>query len=71
MWVQIVQVSPALLAYIWRVHWCRCAGSLCYFADVRKIGQDAAGCSAFCPLYCFTFGASLANMALFRVFRAF
>ena len=49
----------------------RCAGSLCYFADVSKIRQDTAGCSAFCPLPCFVFGALLANMALFRVFRAF
>ena len=49
----------------------RCAGSLCYFADVSKIGQDTAGCSAFCPLYRFALGALLANMALFRVLRAF
>ena len=26
---------------------------------------------AFCPLYCFALGALLANMALFRVLRAF
>lgn len=25
------------------------SGSLCYFADVSKIGQDTAGCSAFLP----------------------
>ena len=71
MWVQIVQVSPALLAYLYCVHLCRCVGSLCYFADVSKIGQDTAGCSAFCPLYRLALGALLANMALFRVFRAF
>ena len=45
MWVQIVQVSPALV--LWS-----CVPS-------------------FCPLCCFVFGALLANMALFRVLRAF
>ena len=71
MWVQIVQVSPALLACIHRVHLGVCAGSLCYFADVSKIGQDTAGCPAFCPLFRFALGALFANMALFRVLRAF
>ena len=28
MWVQIVQVSPVLFAYLYCVHLCRCAGSL-------------------------------------------
>ena len=69
--MQIVQVSPALLGCIHRVHQCKCAGSLCYFADVSKIGQYTAGCSAFCPLCCFVFGALYLNMALFRVLRAF
>ena len=46
-------------------------GNSCYFADVSKIGQDIAGCSAFCPLYRFVIGALSLNMALFRVFRAF
>ena len=55
----------------WRVYWCRWPGSLCYFADVSKIGQYTAGCSAFCPLSCFAFGALSLNVALFRVFRAF
>ena len=49
----------------------RWSGNSCYFADVSKIGQDPAGCSAFCPLYRFVLGVLLANMALFRVFRAF
>ena len=71
MWVQSVQVVPALLAYIHRVHQCRCAGSLCYFADVSKIGQDTAGCSAFCPLFCFVLGALSLNVVLFRVFKGF
>ena len=46
-------------------------GCSCYFADVSKIGQDSAGCSAFYPLCCFALVALLANMALFRVLRAF
>ena len=71
MWVQIVQVSPALLGCIYRVHLGMCAGSLCYFADVSKIGQDTAGCSAFYPLCRFVLGALSLNMALFRVLRAF
>ena len=50
---------------------CRWSGNSCYFADVSKIGQDSAGCSAFCLLYRFALGALLADMALFRVFRAF
>ena len=71
MWVQVVQVSPALLGCFCCVHLGMSAGSLCYFADVSKIGQDAAGCSAFCPLSRFVFDALLANVALFRVLRAF
>ena len=47
---------------------CRWSGNSCYFADVSKIGQDSAGCSAFCPSYRF---ALLANMALFGFLRAF
>ena len=43
----------------------------CYFADVSKIGQDTAGCSAFCPLSRFVFGALSLNVALFRVLRGF
>ena len=66
-----MRVSPALLACIHRVHLGVCAGSLCYFADVSKIGQDTAGCSAFCLLSRSSLGALLANMALFRVLKAF
>ena len=50
---------------------CRWSGNSCYFADVSKIGQDTAGCSAFCPLCRFVLGALSLNVALFRVFRAF
>lgn len=47
------------------------SGSLCYFADVSKIGQDIATCSAFYPLFCFACGVLCLNVALFRVFRGF
>ena len=40
MWVQsgcsVVRSVPAF----WRACWCECAGSLCYFANVSKIGQN-------------------------------
>ena len=65
-----VQVWGFLHAFC-RVHLGRRAGSLCYFADVSKIGQDTAVCSAFCPLSCFACGGLLVNMALFRVLRGF
>ena len=71
MWVQVVglvvHVVPAFIVSTWG----RWSGSLCYFADVSKIGQDTAGRSAFCPLSRFVFGALLANMALFCVLRRF
>ena len=44
---------------------------MCYFADVSKIGQDTARCSVFYLLFCFALGALIANVALFRVLRAF
>ena len=47
------------------------SGSLCYFADVSKIGQYITRCSAFYSLCRSALGALLANMALFRVLRAF
>ena len=50
---------------------CRWSGNSCYFADVSKIGQDTAGCSAFCPFSRFALGVLSLNMALFRVFRVF
>ena len=71
MWVQIVQVSPALLACIHRVHLGMCVG----FRGCRtclNVGFVLWSCvPSFCPLSRFVFGALLANMALFRVFRAF
>ena len=66
MWVQVVQVVPAFIVSTWG----RWSGNSCYFADVSKIGQDTAGCSAFCPLYRFALGALSLNMVLFRVFRS-
>lgn len=47
MWVQSGCGLWLCLPAFWRVHWCECAGSLCYFADVSNIGQDTAKCSAF------------------------
>lgn len=70
-WVQIVQVSLALLAYLCRVHLvqvCTLCAILLTLARLDKIPPDAL---PFCPPYCFVFGALLANMALFCVFRAF
>ena len=56
----------------WRVHWwqvCR------LFGASGPAGMPALvlwwRVSSFCPLSRFAFGALLANMALFRVFRAF
>ena len=46
-------------------------GSLCYFAGVSKIGQDSAGCSAFCPLSRFVLGALPLKYAFIRVSRGF
>ena len=46
----------------------------CYFADVSKIVLILllfGVFPAFCPLACSSLGALLANMALFRVLRAF
>ena len=59
------------LPAFWRVCWCGFAGSLYYFADVSKIGQDSSRCSAFYSLCRSALGALIADMALFRVFRAF
>ena len=59
------------LSAFWRVHWWQVSGSLCYFADVSNIGQNTAGCSAFCQLSRFALGVSYLNMALFRVLRGF
>ena len=64
MWVQSVQVSPAL----WRVYWCR----LSRVQDLRSAcGGPLVVCPAFCPLYCFALGALSLSMALLRVFGAF
>lgn len=49
----------------------RWSGSLCYFVDVSKIGQNTAGCSAFCPFATFACGGLLAYMPLFRNLRRF
>ena len=67
----MVQVVPAF----WRVHLGMWSGNSCYFAGVSKIGQDTAGCSAFCPLSRFVFGAlacEYGSISRFKgVFRGF
>ena len=50
---------------------CRWSGNSCYFADVSKIGQDSAGCSAFCPLSRFAFGALACRYAFVSRFKRF
>ena len=59
------------LPAFWRVCWCECGGSWCYFADVSKIVQMLLLFGAFPAFYRFALGALLANMALFRVLRRF
>ena len=71
MWGRKTAGDIAYLPAFWRVHLDSWSGNSCYFADVSKIGQDTAGCSAFCPLSRFALGALYLNMPLFRVLRAF
>ena len=47
--------------------WCRWSGILAILLTLAKMYRNPS----FCPLSRFVLGASLANMALFRVFRAF
>ena len=47
--------------------------SLCYFADVSKIGQDTAGCSAFLSaflLYACRVACKYGSVWLFKAFLA-
>ena len=75
MWVQNGCGLWLCLPDVWRVHWLRCAGSLCYFADVSNIGQDTARCSAFLSalslcLWCVTL--EYGSISRFKgVFRGF
>ena len=58
----------ALLACLHRVHWCR----LSRVQDLPEVALVLWSCvPSFCPLSCFVLGALPANMALFRVLRAF
>ena len=66
--MQSVQVVPAL----WRVHWLQ----VCRLFDASGPARRLAlvlwwRIPFFCPLSRFVFGALFANMALFRVLRAF
>ena len=68
MWVQVVQVVPAL----WRVHWWQVVRLFVASGPARRLALVLWWrIPFFCPLSRFVFGALLANMALFRVFRAF
>ena len=66
MWVQVVQVVPAL----WRVHWLQVYRLFGASGPAKRLALVLWSCvPSFCPLSRFVFGALLANMALFRVFR--
>ena len=68
MWVQVVQVVPAL----WRVHWLQVVGLFGASGPAKRLALVLWSCvPSFCPLSRFVFGALLANMALFRVLGAF
>ena len=67
MWVQVVQVSPALLAFIHRVHLGMIASSL-GLQDLPEVALVLWSCvPSFCPLSRFVFGALYLNVPLFRV----
>ena len=51
-----------------RVHWCRCAG---FLSVLYWLVSSGGALPAFCPLSGFVLVVSLANMALFRVLKAF
>ena len=66
-----MQVSLALLGYLYRVHLGMNAGSL-MLRTCRVLALVLWSCvPSFCPLSRFAFGALSSDMALFRVFRAF
>ena len=68
MWVQIVQVSPAL----WRVHWLQVCRLFGVSGPAKRLALVLWSCvPSFCPLSRFVFGVLSLNVALFRVFRAF
>ena len=58
-------------ACLLRVHWCRCAGSLGFRTCRRLLWSSGGVFPSFCPLCCSSLGALSANMALFRILRAF
>ena len=68
MWVHIVPIVPALLAYILACLLVQvCMPALAILLTLAKMERIPS----FCPLSRFVLGASLANMALFRVLRGF
>ena len=68
MWVQVVQVVPAL----WRVHWLQVVGLFGVSGPAKRLALVLWSCvPSFCPLSRFVFGALSLNMALFRILRGF
>ena len=68
MWVQVVQVVPAL----WRVHWWQVVGLFGASGPAKRLALVLWSCvPSFCPLSRFVFGVLSLNMPLFRVLRAF
>ena len=66
-WVRVWGWWSAVL----RVCLVRVCSCYCYFADVSKIVLKLLLFGAFPAFYCSSLGALLADMALFRVLRAF
>ena len=63
-----MQVSPDL----WRVHWLQVVGIFGVSGPTKRLALVLWSCvPSFCPLSRFVLGALLANMALFRILRAF
>ena len=68
MWVQVVQVVPAL----WRVHWLQVYRLFGASGPAKRLALVLWSCvPSFCPLSRLVFGALSLNMVLFRVLRAF
>ena len=68
MWALVVQVVPAL----WRVHLGQVVGLFGALGSAGVLAVVLWSCvPSFYPLCCCALVGSLANMALFRVFKAF
>ena len=69
MWVQVVWLVVQVVPALWRVHWVQVVQGARASGVLRCVFRPFI--PAFCPLACFALGALLANMALFRILRAF